>query len=197
MPTVLIHLSGGLDSTYVLYKHLQENPNKTVLVHHVNLHHPAEDRLETENKAVHQILDWMKNNVSSNFVYHESTFGYGSLPRIAIKDIQIISLFSAIILRTANFSRIKEIKFGWHQGEVSNNDALRGLRVSKMLKALEAKPVKFTFPIANVSRKTMYEELPSELLALIKSCRKPHLLGGPCYECKTCKEYLEVGIKPL
>lgn len=197
MPTTLIHLSGGLDSTYVLYKHLSDFPSEKVLIHHVNLHHKDENRLNEELKAVSQITEWLSKNVSSNFIYHESSFDYGSLPRIAVKDIQVVSFFTAIILRTPSFNTIRKIKFGWHKGEVAQNEALRALKVTRVLKSLETREIQYSFPIADKSRKEMYNELPAELLALVKSCRKPHIYGGPCYECKTCKEYINENLKPL
>src|SRR5690606_30743001 len=133
--TTLLHLSGGQDSTYVAWKWLKDHPNEVLLIHHINLYHRKENRLTYENEAVHNVLKWLKANSLSNFVYYESDFSYGNLPRISIKDIQICTVFSSIILRTPSFRSIKTLLLSWHKGEVNDPGINRGYRVKAMLKA--------------------------------------------------------------
>jgi hypothetical protein len=188
-PTVLISLSGGMDSAFVLWQQLHNHPEITVLVHHVNLRHPAEDRLIYEKQAVANILRWLRKNGYTNFIYHESNFEYGTLPRIMVKDIQIVAFFQAIILRTAQWDSIDTVKFCWHHGEVHDEEILRGTRIRKLFDALEVKQsIKFEFPIKDLNRKQMARLMPPDLLDMVSCCRKPHLRNGPCGSCKTCKE---------
>lgn len=186
--TTLLHFSGGQDSTYVAYKWLKNNPDETIILHHVNLYHKAENRLVQEKKAVKKILEYFRQNGLSNFMYHESSFSYGNLPRITVKDIQIVSVFSAIILKTERYKSISRLLLAWHKGEVNREDIKKGFRVRKMLEALEIdRSIDFVFPIENTTRKEMFDDMPLSLTKLVWSCRKPEN-NNHCGKCKTCLE---------
>lgn len=191
--STLLHLSGGQDSTYVAWKWLSDHPGEVLLIHHINLYHRIENRLNEEKKAVARILEWLRANGLSNFVYFESDFSYGNLPRISIKDIQICTVFSSIILRTPNFKQIKTILLSWHKGEVNAPGINRGYRVKALLKAFEIEGIQLEFPISEMTRRDMAHEMPSDLLALVHTCRKPQN-GRSCGRCRTCKEMRAAGI---
>jgi len=193
-PTTLLHFSGGMDSTYVLYSFLRDNPDEFVLVHHIQLRHHAEDRLVEEQQAVDNILNWLRKNGFNNFIYHQSAFDYGSLPRISIKDIQIVALFTGIIIRTHIGSGIRKLLLSWHLGEVNREDIQKGFRIKAMLQALDCgEDLEYVFPIEFMDRRQMAEDMPEELLEMANSCRKP-LKGRNCCRCKTCLELKEAGI---
>lgn len=191
--TTLLHLSGGQDSVYVAWKWLTEHPNEVLFLHHINLYHSAENRLDHERKAVQSVLEWFLDNGIENWVYYESTFSYGNLPRISIKDIQICTVFTAIIAKTQQFSNVKTLLLSWHKGEVDRVDINRGFRVKAMLKAFEIDWLKIEFPIIDHTRKQMADEMPKELLERVHFCRSP-LKNRNCGVCKTCREYKEAGI---
>lgn len=194
----LLALSGGLDSTFVAWKWLQENPNGTLIVFHVNLRHDKEDRLTKEKQAVNNILNYFRCKGLKNYKYLGNTvFDYGSLPRIMIKDIQIVAMFKAVILKTPQFLDVNTVLLSWHKGEVNREDINRGYRVKAVFTALEVnRQITLEFPIEHKTRAQMVAELPKELLSYVWSCRKP-LNGKPCNKCKTCKEYIEEGLQPL
>jgi hypothetical protein len=190
----LIHLSGGMDSTFVLWDYLKHNPDKRILVHHVKLRHLAEDRLELEQAAVENIVAWLKIRGMTNFDYHESRFEYGTLPRISVKDIQIVAFFTAIILRTKNFKGFRKLLLSWHKGEVDDVEINRGARIKKVLEGLEVENIpRFVFPIAQKTRADMAKVMPADLLDLVWVCRKPKD-GKKCLRCKICLEMIEAGI---
>lgn len=192
--TTLLHFSGGQDSTYVAYKWLKEHPDEILLLHHVNLKHEAENRLMVERTAVHNSLNYFKRIGLSNFIYLESSFDYGDLPRISIKDIQIVALFTSVILKTPQYNTIDKLLLSWHKGEVNREDIRKGYRVRKMLDALEVdRPIEFVFPIEYMTRKEMFNDTPKELMKYMWSCRKPKN-GSHCSSCKTCRELKEEGI---
>lgn len=192
--TTLLHFSGGQDSTYVAYKWLKEHPDEILLLHHVNLKHKAENRLIVEKAAVHNILNYFKHIGLNNFRYLESSFDYGDLPRISVKDIQIVSLFTSIILKTPQYNTINKLLLSWHDGEVNREDIRKGYRVRKMLDALEVdRPIEFIFPIEYMTRKEMFDDTPKELVKYMWSCRKPKN-GSHCGSCKTCIELKKEGI---
>src|SRR5690606_3686970 len=185
--------SGGQDSTYVAWKWLKDNPDEVLLIHHINLLSGAENRLAQENRAVRKILEFLRSEGLDNFVYHESDFNYGSLPRISIKDIQICTVFSSIILRTPQFNNIKTILLSWHKGEVNDPGIDRGFRVKALFKAFETEGINLEFPISEMTRRQMADDMPADLLKLAHTCRKPDMRGA-CGKCKTCMEMKEAGI---
>src|SRR5690606_26278266 len=158
------------------------------------LFHTHENRLREEAKAVKDILAWLQKNGMNNFRYHESKFSYGTLPRISVKDIQIVALFTGIILRTSNFGKISRLLLSWHKGEVDSSEIKRCFRVKKMLAALDVDDITFEFPIEHMTREQMAAEMPAELLALCWTCRKPQNARA-CGTCKTCKEMKAAGIQ--
>lgn len=192
--TTLLHLSGGQDSTYTAYHWLKDHPDETLLIHHVLLSHRFEDRLKEEKVAVTNILNYFKQNKLTNFIYEESSFGYGTLPRISIKDIQVVSVFSGIILRTPAFKNINTLLLSWHKGEIDDVEINRGFRVRNMLTALDCVgKIKLEFPLMNLTREDMANNMPIELLKLCACCRRPR--NGKHYgTCKTCKELKEANI---
>jgi 7-cyano-7-deazaguanine synthase in queuosine biosynthesis len=196
-PKVLISLSGGLDSAFVAWQHLTQCPDEKVLFHHVILKHLAENRSHKELMAVKNLLKFFREKGYHNFEYHESSFDYGSLPRIAIKDIQVVALFQAIILRSPNYDYIDTIKFGWHKGEVDTVENNRGYRVKNMFKGLDVREdINFEFPIKDMTRSELVAGLPEKMLDLVHSCRKPRAGRPICGTCKTCQEYMAEGLKP-
>lgn len=190
----LLHLSGGMDSAFCLWQALTERPDERVYVHHVLLRHNAEDRMSQEQQACLNIIRWLRANDLDNFDYHESRFDYGNLPRISIKDIQIVAMFSGIILRTPNYSGWKRMLLCWHHGEVDDLEISRGYRVRAMLTALEAPEIAFEFPIRNMTRLDMARQMPAELLAMVWYCRKPVVKNGESQSCGKCKTCLEMNV---
>jgi 7-cyano-7-deazaguanine synthase in queuosine biosynthesis len=189
----LIHLSGGQDSTYCLWKWLSENPTELILVHHVAMHSRRENREQMEDHAVNSILEWLRSNDLANFIYHKSHFSYGTLPWISVKDIQIMAFFSSCIIRQKNLS-IDKIIMPWHKGEVHFDEQQKGHRVKALLAAMEiTKSIELIFPIENMTRAEMAAEMPEELLALCWSCRKPRS-NQKCGKCRACLESKEAGI---
>jgi 7-cyano-7-deazaguanine synthase in queuosine biosynthesis len=191
----LLHFSGGQDSTYALYSYLRDNPKKHLLVHHVNLNHKAEDRVNQEAAACKKIMRWLRANGYGNFTYLESSFSYGDLPRISIKDIQVVAMFTGIILRTTEYKHIKKVILSWHRGEVNAPEIGRGYRVKKVLKGLDVEEDRYEllFPIEHLTRQDMAEDMPSTLLGLCHCCRKP-VGNKSCGRCKPCKELIAAGI---
>jgi tRNA(Ile)-lysidine synthase TilS/MesJ len=195
-PDTLIHLSGGQDSTYALYTWLRDNPEKKCIVHHVNLKHRAENRLEPEYNSVHNILTWLRRNGLGNFHYLESSFDYGDLPRISIKDIQVVAMFTGIILRTPGYKDVRNVILSWHKGEVNSSAINRGQKVRQLLEGLFIGPERYElhFPLEDINRKDMAQIMPIELLKMCHCCRKPLPGAKSCGQCRTCMELKEAGI---
>ena len=68
--TVIVMLSGGLDSVYLLYHYLTKT-DLDVHAHHIVLKTPSEDRWEEEVKASRAVEKYCKNQYR-DFQYSES-----------------------------------------------------------------------------------------------------------------------------
>lgn len=195
---VLLNISGGLDSTFCLWQQLTEHPKEKILLHHIRLHSKKENRLDLEWKAVANILAWLEKQPYDNWEYHETSFDYGTLPDVTVRDIKVVAFFTGIILRTPSFGIIKRLIVPRHLGEVveAKDEPIKAYRILSVLLALEAPKVRLVFPIEHLTRKDMVEKLPQELLECCHSCRRP-IKGQPCGNCNTCRDYIQQGLKPL
>ena len=186
-PIALIQLSGGIDSTYVLYDWLISNPNDVILVHHIKLIN-HEKRSINEGISVKNILHWLKEKGLSNFMYIESKFDYGGIKGI-IKDVEVCNFFIGIILRAKRWSSIKSIYMPIYKTE----NVKRQIRANKIRRLVsnntglkEKEGVEVIYPLLNQSKKSTIDAMPNELLQLCWYCR----YGGekPCENCMTCEE---------
>lgn len=180
-PTTLIQLSGGIDSAYVLYKWLKENPNEYCLVHHINLIN-HEGRNKFEKKAVYDILAWLDENGLKNYFYLENTFDYGNLSFI-IKDVEVCGFHIAVILRNPRWSSVKKVLLPIYNNETKREKTRRG--IIKLV--TYHKEVELIYPLKETNKHEVMDVMPSELLKKCWYCRTPKY-DLPCGECKTCKE---------
>ena len=106
-PDTLLLLSGGIDSAYCMWWALSQG--RALHVHHVHLKN-HEGRLQYEARAVEGILNWMREQVLTNFRYTESSFDYGSI-RWIVKDHCVWAFFIGIILADPQNKDKKTIYF--------------------------------------------------------------------------------------
>lgn len=181
-PEALVQLSGGIDSTYVLYHWLKDNPNKTILVHHIHLKN-NEGRLEYEKKAVDSILNYLREHGLDNFVYIESTFDYGNMGWI-IKDVEVCGFFLGIILRNQKWTNLKKILMPIYKPEAGSRHK-RAERIRNIVSL--HREIEVEFPLLNMKKAEVMQGLPKELLDMTWYCRKP-VNGKVCGVCITCKD---------
>ena len=181
-PEALIQLSGGIDSTYVLYDWLRNNPDKSILVHHIHLKN-HESRLEHEKVAVNNILDYLRKHGYNNFIYLESGFDYGNLGWI-VKDVEVCGFFLGVILRNKRWSNLKQILLPIYKPEAG----LRHKRAERIRNIISLqRPIEVLYPLLEFTKEDTIKALPKELLDLTWYCRKP-VNGKVCGECITCVE---------
>lgn len=191
MIDTILPFSGGVDSTYCLWKYLKDNPNKTLLVHHVNMKN-KQGRMEYEKKAVHSILEWLQNNGLGNFKFIESGFDYGNIS-ILHHDIVIIAFTTAVILRSPQYKNVTTVIATSNKEESSGqsieyleNTAKRKIRLKTLHNVAERNNIKVIYPIYNTPKQQLIAEMPTELFELCWYCRTPRN-GKPCGNCFTCR----------
>jgi|688.fasta_scaffold105289_3 hypothetical protein len=179
--TTLIQLSGGVDSTYVLWKWLVENPNEYCLVHHIKLMN-YEKRYDYEIEAIDKILRWLDSKGLKNYFYVQNTFDYGNFPTV-ITDVEICGFNAGVLLRSYRWSDIKKILLPIY-GTNTEREKSRRLLMEVTSRRNDYEVV---YPIGNMDKSDVIRELPRELLNLCWYCRVP-LDNKQCGQCFTCRK---------
>jgi 7-cyano-7-deazaguanine synthase in queuosine biosynthesis len=182
-PTTLIMFSGGLDSTGVFWKLINES--ETIHVHHMYLVN-KEGRAKAENKAVKDIVEYM--NKIRRFGFSESYHEYPCYNNNFIWDSDIFSFMAGSIC--LSFKTIKRVAIGTTASDLSPSLSKRIERANKIFDAFETSAEK-VHPMIGMKKKQIYEMLPPNLRILTWSCRKPIYEGDDikrCGNCKTCKQ---------
>jgi len=183
----LINLSGGIDSTFALYRYLKNNPEEKALIHFCHLIN-HEGREPYESKAVSNILQWLSENNLNNFKFVESQFDYKSLGNI-IRDVELLSFLTAVICQNPAHQTISEVILSVNKDEKNRytnkfyNDEL--IRREKLVKLIAKRYIKFKFPICEMTKTDIIQEMPKELFDLCWYCRRPKN-GKVCNSCHTC-----------
>lgn len=182
----LINFTGGLDSTYAVWDYLVKNPNKRLLIHHCELRN-YQSRADKETVACNNIIEWLRSQGFKNFEYIKTKYDQGMF-RSTINDIEIIGFMTAMILRS-NAITIGEIAITASAQDLTQGPSyeLRSKSRYEIIKLISRKEnIKYTYPIINLSRWYMLQNLPKELKEMLWFCRKP-INDKPCRICKTCR----------
>jgi 7-cyano-7-deazaguanine synthase in queuosine biosynthesis len=183
-PTMLIMFSGGLDSTGVLWQLI--HTKQELLVHHLYLAN-KENRAEAEDKAVKDIINYMKK--IRDFTYTESYHEYPHYNGNFMWDSDIYNFVAGTICLC--LKSIKEVAIGRTKSDVGIEQ--RADRGNKILHAFNP-DIKKVYPVGDMTKKEIYEMLPEELRNLTWSCRTPIYDKDNIKKCQKCKTCVELSI---
>ncbi len=190
----IVLFSGGLDSTYLLWKLLNEGKN--IHVHHVSIRTHREPMWKEQDEAVRKIIEYLWTD--KPFKYTESVYEWHCTEILAY-DTDVIISHAQPLVRIFNPEVKINIHIGWTpedmgipivqtrvKHDVSNN-LWRALRLS--LGNPPNTPDTLTKRLVddNITKKDMIQELPPELLELTWTCREP-IHGEKCNMCSSCQE---------
>ena len=195
--TTFINLSGGVDSTYYLWRWLTENPTETILVHHCLF---FKSRVKEEKRAVDDILGYLRKQGLTNFKYVETGMQKGTLTGRVI-DIEALSSISAVVIKC--HTPIKNVLLSYCAEEcpqLSQHLKTKGIdtfspshrysRVNRVLETITERSFSYLCYHGKdgglMSKKEMIETMPQELLEMTWFCREPRG-GKPCGDCFNCK----------
>lgn len=181
-PKILLMFSGGLDSTGVFWKLINEK--EEIHVHHLYLSN-KENRAEAESVAVKNIIDYMKK--IREFSYTESFHEYPSYNGNFMWDSDIYNFVAGTIC--ISIKTIKEVAIGRTKSDIGIDQ--RAERGTKILNILSPN-VKKIYPVGEMKKKEIYDMLPEELRKLTWSCRTPIYKDGDIEKCQKCKTCLEI-----
>ena len=203
--TTFIALSGGVDSTYYLWKWLSENPKnkgESILIHHVLLH---QARKQVEKVACDKILKYLTSQGMTNYQYVETVFSRGTL-RGSLYDLPIVGLISGCVISTKSCKYLTTILGCYCREESPKTVRLIGRgktfreacntmpdsRQSQFIKNIEyinKKTYSYESPYILKSKMQMIDELPQELREAVWFCRLPKN-NNPCKRCFNCRRVL-------
>lgn len=183
-PKILIMFSGGLDSTGVFWKLINEK--EEIHVHHLYLTN-KENRAKAEDKAVRNIVDYMKKIRS--FSYSESFHEYPSYNGNFLWDSDIFSFMAGAVC--LSLKSIEHVAIGMTKSDMSTRLSTRIERANKIFNAFDSKASKI-YPVSEMTKKEIYEMLPKDLRDLSWSCRTPIYEEDDIKKCGKCKTCLEL-----
>ena len=188
--TKLLMFSGGLDSTYLLYKYV--NSNEDIWVHHVILKNKQQNRWKEELKASREIISYMKK--IRDFTYTESEWSMcideNDISRM-IWDGDVNAFVAGQIVPYIKSDEITLI-FGRIMEDDLMQSSIDHLKYTRMVWRAATEKFRhktlpeFETPLRFKQKRDLVKELPDELLDLIWVCLYPIDENKPCNKCKSC-----------
>lgn len=194
METILVMLSGGLDSVYMLYHYLTETSHP-LHVHHISLRYPQFNRWIVEDPASRKIVDYCQQQYRF-FEYSESRFDMQKLNEVGM-DSDLHLLVASKLAPNLGGSKV-----ALALGHNYDDDPVVSMptRLDKVWLALldrvrqkERIVQDILKPLIalKLTKEDICRKMPDALLRMCWSCRMPNFSHGPvapCGWCKTCKK---------
>jgi len=183
-----IHFSGGIDSVNVAWNYLRNNPDKVLLIHHINLRN-REKRADHELKAVRDVLEWFRTHGLDNFKYIETLYEQADELSVQFDVYFYIGYMTPVLFKS--YSGLKYLLRPAISDDYPPN--VTGLDREKDAETACAAFLKNKNPIwlrPNLARtkKDEIAEMPYDLFKLTWRCRFPYKREGKvCHTCRTCK----------
>jgi 7-cyano-7-deazaguanine synthase in queuosine biosynthesis len=181
---LLVLLSGGLDSTTMLYKYLTET-QREIHVHHISLGGQFGNRDGVELEHVMRIVKWLRDNTR----WFE--FSYSSIEMPGFTGATSHTLYALM----ASLMVLSEGYSGVATGRIATDNTVNGSKnfdhALQIFKAatqnrLPTEAV-WELPINHLCKRDLIKMIPRELFALTWSCQYPvQNDDGTHRECRKC-----------
>jgi 7-cyano-7-deazaguanine synthase in queuosine biosynthesis len=189
--TTLVMFSGGLDSTAMLVKLLDETADE-LRVHHIRMVN-KEGRERAEQRAVEAIVAYCRRHYRP-FRYSESGLEFAELEAIPIDYLSIAFVACQVAIDTPGCNRVAVGALA-ADTDIVNRTARQRRVFDAMYECYRARKlgepqVEWAFPVYHAAKSELAAALPQPLLDLTWSCRRPVEMGDgfrPCLVCKACK----------
>ena len=194
-PDTLLLLSGGLDSAYCMWRALSDG--RALRVHHVHLEN-REGRLHYEAEAVKRILDWMRSQGLDQFVYTESSFGYGDIRKL-VRDHCIWAQWIGIIASGEPWIE-RVIRPDHYDSTPGGPDGFEMRRAERRYRKISweicERELIWEHPIQHMTKAEVIRAMPRDLIDQCWWCRWPTKSGQRCHKCYTCR-LVDAGLEGL
>ena len=193
----LLMLSGGLDSTYLAWKLVQEE--EPIHFHHISIRNDVELMWKPQYNSVRNSIKFLEDQ-NYSFTYSFSRFDFHGFHKLGF-DSDLIMLVAQKVAQ--NFDvRFKTIDviMGWASSDLLRPIIAKRVRdcISEniwtaLVNSIEVRKginPKMQHPLIdrNISKTDMLREMPSELINITWTCRTPKIDGSPCGVCHACKD---------
>lgn len=201
-PRTLVMFSGGMDSTAALW-HVLNHPKEygQVHVHHIHMEN-VEDRWQAEAEAVKKVLAYMRKHSPVRFSVSESAINTPHFGKQFLFDSEVISFMTGYMTsRDPLISKVVIGATGTDFADGASDAVARGKRIHNAFHppSKDHSGTIKEYPLAKLTKKQVFETLPSDLAMLTWSCRTPRYIDGvprECGRCKTCELELQGLARP-
>jgi len=201
MHTILLMLSGGVDSARMLHHYLAET-DLPVHAHHVSIMNRIENRWRQELLAVQRIVQHCQARYRP-FGFSRSACDFTALPRYIGWDSDLVFLAATRVAVNLPGERIR-VAVGW-----SADDLKRAVVRERMERGVPHRvwealrdsvdhagrlDHELDLPLLDLSKAEIVRRTPGELLDLAWVCRRPLVESGqarPCGICHACRLFAE------
>ena len=198
---ILCMYSGGLDSAGMLHLLLtsEEYKDFVIHVHHLHLVNP-ENRALVEQAATQNALEQMRQSGYREFSYSESLHRYPAFNQQIIWDADLCAFMAGSICNAT--PDVRYVALGRtktdteHAGHDFQGRMARAQAIFRAVKSLNKNPSEYIFPVAQLTKREVWEMLPPEVRAHTWSCRRPIYEGNRATACGQCISCLALGIAP-
>lgn len=205
----IVMLSGGSESTALLFKEIREIGNNILIVHHVQLVN-VENRNEAEAYAVRNIVE--KARGYGDFIFTTSRFDYPDTIGNGYcgMDIHTLAFIAGHIAKQVSIAYDTtevEVLFGASIEEEVPEEFFNDVRYQMMIDVFnthfineiknEVNVPKLFFPNIYISIHEQFKWIPEEVKEFIISCRRPVKLDNKflrCGNCYTCQKIEKEGL---
>ncbi|MBU1042559.1 MAG: 7-cyano-7-deazaguanine synthase [Proteobacteria bacterium] len=198
---ILCMYSGGLDSAGLLHVLLTRDEFKdyAIHVHHLQLVNP-ENRALVMHAVTQGALEHMRKSGYREFSYSESLHRYPAFNRQLIWDADLCAFMAGNICNAT--SDIRYVALGVTKTDIEQGGSDfqgrmgRAQTIFRAVKSLNLNPSEQILPLAQLTKRDIWELLPPELRAHTWSCRRPTYEGKQAIACGKCISCRTLGIAP-
>ena len=198
MAKKLVLFSGGIDSTYLLYKNLHEG-NDVYCLHNIIENNTVQT--VKESKSIKNIIKWLEGRFPGQTIdyrMNDDRYGFMKFRINLVSGGTLIQPFlwmaSLPIFLQSYDLNFDEIQYGI----IARDDALSYLDdlkamfdASMMTPLLEKYKGKLTFPLIKYLKANIIDLLPRELLKMTSSCEQDVAFSKYCNYCHSCRTLKE------
>ncbi|MGQ0653622.1 MAG: hypothetical protein ACT4P4_15360 [Betaproteobacteria bacterium] len=189
--TTLVMYSGGLDSTAMLVKLLEETRDP-LRVHHIRMDN-REGRSGAEQIAVNAVLPALRARYR-DFACSESGLEFAALHAIPIDYLSIAFVACQVAIDTPGCNRVAVASLA-QDTDIVNRSARQRQVFDAMYACYRARKlgepaVEWIYPVYHSTKAELAALLPAQIRELTWSCRTPLAEGAgfrPCGACKACR----------
>jgi len=168
--------SGGLDSTYLIYKLLQEHHK--VEAYYIKIKNNKE-KTKRELLAIKKLTK----------LFSEFNFEYkGILAEFSLNiiDNNVLTFYQSPFWITAAYYLRGPVSIGYVLNDYSISYLQDYKNIAKSFNTLRNNPLKLEFPLYKTSKQYILQVLPKEFLKNITYCESADNLLMPCGKCHAC-----------